>query len=233
MTTTVSDPTPTRTPPRLALDRWALAVLLPIGPLAIAVIRAILPYYTTDSNTAAAAAVAAHQSKETAVLWLTFIASLTMVPAVIAVGLIARRRSPWIGTIALLLSVAGFMSLFGPSVTASDYVSLGAAKVGMAPATAGGLIDAISALPPVSVAGTVFVVGHVLGVVLLGIALWRGRVIAPWAALLLTISQLLHLTFAVFVPSHLLDGVSWGLTALGFAAVGIAVVRTPRERSQG
>ncbi len=39
---------------------------MPIGPLAIAVVRGILPYYTTDSNTVMAAKVAAHQGTETA-----------------------------------------------------------------------------------------------------------------------------------------------------------------------
>ena len=31
-------------------DRRALAVVTPIGPLAIAIVRGILPYKTTDSN---------------------------------------------------------------------------------------------------------------------------------------------------------------------------------------
>ena len=48
--------------PRTGLDRRALAILMPIGPLAIAIVRGILPYNTTDSNTVMAAKVAAHQA---------------------------------------------------------------------------------------------------------------------------------------------------------------------------
>jgi hypothetical protein len=83
--------------PRFGLDRRALAILIPIGPLAIAIVRGILPYYTTDSNTVMAAKVAAHQGAETAVIWLTFAAMLTLVPGVIAVGMLARRHAPgWV-----------------------------------------------------------------------------------------------------------------------------------------
>jgi len=32
------------------LDRRTLAVMMPIGPLAVAVVRGIPPYRTTDSN---------------------------------------------------------------------------------------------------------------------------------------------------------------------------------------
>jgi hypothetical protein len=73
--------------PRSGLDRKALAILVPIGPLAIAVLRGILPYNTTDSNTVMAARVAAHQGTEAIVIWLTFIALLTLIPDVITVGM--------------------------------------------------------------------------------------------------------------------------------------------------
>ena len=47
----------------------ALAVLMPVGPLAIAIVRAILPYNTTDSNAAIAAKVSEHQGVEGVVIW--------------------------------------------------------------------------------------------------------------------------------------------------------------------
>lgn len=135
--------TPSRS--RVGLDLRALAIVTPIGPLAIAIVRGILPYYTADSNTTMAAKVAAHQGAETIVIWLTFVALLTMIPGVIAVG----------------------------------------------------------------------------------IALWRGRVLPAWAALMIAISQLLHVVFAIIVPVHALDGLAWGLTAVGFAVAAMAMVREP------
>jgi hypothetical protein len=46
--------------PQAGFDRRALAIITPIGPLAIAIVRAILPYNTADSNATMAAKVAAH-----------------------------------------------------------------------------------------------------------------------------------------------------------------------------
>jgi hypothetical protein len=212
---------------RPGFDRTALAILTPIGPLAIAIVRGILPYFTTDSNTAMAAKVAAHQGVESAVVWLTFVALLTLIPGVIALGLLARRHAPRLGTAGLVLAFAAFMSLFWSTVAGSDNVALGAARIGLNPAVTGKLIDSMGAIPAIGFASWLFPLGHILGLILLGIALWRGRAIPAWAALLIACSQILHLVFAVIVPNHALDGLSWGLTAVGFAVAALAFMREP------
>ncbi|MGF7238457.1 MAG: hypothetical protein ACQSGP_26365 [Frankia sp.] len=76
---------------------------------------------------------------------------------------------------------------------------------------------------------------------LIGVALLRARVISVPAAWLLIISAPLHLVFAVVVPSNALSAIAWGLTAIGFAAAGRAIVApvlsppatelTPQRRS--
>jgi hypothetical protein len=208
-------------------DRLALAVIMPIGPLAIAIVRGILPYYTTDSNTTLAVQAAAHQGTENLVVWLTFIAMLTLIPGVIAVGMLARRGAPRLGTIGLVVAFAGFMSLFWSTVAGSDNVALGAARIGISPALTGRLLDSMAAVPAIGLGTNLFVAGHILGLVLLGIALWRGRVLPSWAALLIAVSQVLHFIFAVVVPVHALDGLAWGLTAVGFAVAALALVREP------
>jgi hypothetical protein len=228
MTATAAAPSvrAARAKPR-GLDRRALAILMPIGPLAIAIVRGILPYYTTDSNTVMAAKVAAHQSAETAVIWLTFVAMLTLVPGVIALGMLARRHAPRLGTTGLVLACAGFLSLFWSTVAGSDNVALGAAHIGMRPTATGALLTSMGKIVPIGLASNIFVLGHVLGLVLLGIALWRGRVVPAWAGLLLAASQILHVVFAIIVPVHALDGLAWGLTAVGFAAAAVAFIREP------
>jgi hypothetical protein len=208
-------------------DRWALAVLMPVGPLAIAIVRGILPYKTNDSNATLAAQVAAHQGTENAVVWLTFVALLTLIPGVITVGLMARRGAPRLGTIGLVLSFAAFMSLFWSTVAGSDNVALAAARIGVSPALTGRLLDSMGAIPAIGLATNLFVAGHILGLLLIGIALWRGRILPAWAALLIAGSQVLHFIFAVIVPVHALDGAAWGLAAVGFAVAGWALVRGP------
>jgi hypothetical protein len=213
--------------PRPGRARTALAILMPIGPLAIAVLRGILPYSTTDSNTAMAAKVAAHQGTELIVIWLTFVALLTLIPGVIALGMLARRHAPKLGTTGLVLAYAAFACLFWSSVAGSDSVALGAARIGMHPSTTGGLLTSIGNIPPVGLGAAIFVFGHILSLVLLAVALWRGHVVPAWAALLLGVSQILHFVFAVIVPVHALDGCAWGLTAVAFAAAAVALAREP------
>jgi hypothetical protein len=208
-------------------DRLVLAVLLPAGPLAVAILRGLLPYYTTDSNTVLAGKVAAHQGTEQVVLWLTVVAILTLIPGVITAGLMARRGAPRLGTTGLVLSFAGLMFLGSTSIAGPDAVALGAARIGMAPGTVGRLLSAVGALGPVSLGSAVFVAGHVIGLFLLGIALWRAGAVPAWAGLAIAISQIGHFVFAALVPNHLLDGCSWGLTAIGFAAVAVALLRRP------
>lgn len=55
------------------------------------------------------------------------------------------------------------------------------------------------------VAGIVFVVGHVIGTVLLGIAMWRSRAVPRWAAAITAVAQPLHFVAAVVIASHPLD----------------------------
>jgi hypothetical protein len=85
----------------------------------------------------------------------------------------------------------------------------------------------MGAIPAIGFGSDLFVIGHILGLVLIGIALWRGHVLPSWAALMIAASQILHFIFAVIVPVHALDGLAWGLTAVGFAVAALALVREP------
>jgi hypothetical protein len=174
-----------------------------------------------------AAKVAEHQGVEGVVIWLTFVALLTLIPGVIALGLLARRGAPRLAATGLVLAFAGFMSLFWSTAAGSDNVALGAAHIGMSPALTGKLLDSIGAIPAIGLASTLFVIGHIVGLVLLGVALWRGRVLPAWAALMIALSQPLHLVFALITPVHALDGLAWALTAVGFAAAAAVLMRQP------
>ncbi len=208
--------------------RWrllALAVIAPIGPLAIAGIRAVLPYRTTEDNAGIVAGVAANASAESTVLWLGLIASLTLVVGVVVVSSVAVRGAPVLGTIGAVLAVAGYSSLF-IGVLPPDAAALGAVQAGVDNATTAQILDQMAAHPSAAIALVLFLVGHILGTVLLGIALWKGRMVPVWAALALIVSQPLHLVFAVVVPNGLLDAASWTLTAIGFAATAMALLRS-------
>jgi hypothetical protein len=211
-------------PPRLR--RAALALLIPIGPLAVA----ILPYFNTDNPATVVAKVAAHQGAKGAVLWLSLIAVATLVPGTIAIGLPAARRCPGLGTTALVVALVGFAGL--PAVVATDQVVMSATRSGIDPTVGAHLLDVLTQQPTIAIGTLLFVGGHVIGLLLLGIALWRASIVPGWAGLLLAISQPLHFVFAVVTPNHLLDGCAWGLAAIGYAIAARGVLRAPRGISQ-
>jgi hypothetical protein len=211
--------------PPIGPAKRAFILMMPVGPLAIAVVRGVLPYDATDSNVVMARAVATHQHAEMVAIWLTLVALLTLIPAVIALGMLARRHAPRLGTAGLVLAYAAFACLFWSSVAGTDSIALGAARIGMRPHTTGALLTSVANVRPIGLGTGIFVFGHILSLVLLALALWRGRAIPAWAAALLGVSQLLHFVFAVIVPDHALDACAWGLTAVAFAVAARAIGR--------
>ena len=62
-----------------ALRRYALAVLLPIGPLCVAGVRLLLPYGSSDDPQTQIAAVTADPAAQNTVLWLSTAAVLAVI----------------------------------------------------------------------------------------------------------------------------------------------------------
>ena len=84
------------------------------------------------------------------------------------------------------------------------------------------LLDSLH--PSMDVGLAIFVVGHVLGTVLFGIALLRSGRVPAWAAWAVAISQPLHFIATVFVGSPTLDLIGWSLTGVGLAVVARALL---------
>jgi hypothetical protein len=204
------------------LGRWTglvAAVILPIGPAAIAILRFVLPYYTVDEPPGMAAKVAADLGSQSLVVWLGLIAVMTTVPAVIWIGRLTFRGAPALTAVALALAVPGYLAL--GLIMAGDVLLWTGIHTGLEPEIVADLLA--NSHPAIGVAEGIFVLGHVLGTILLGLALWRSRVVARWAAGMTAISQPIHLIAAVFLLSPPLDLAAWMMTAVGFAAAGIAI----------
>jgi uncharacterized protein YcgI (DUF1989 family) len=105
----------------------------------------------------------------------------------------------------------------------SDHLLWGVSKAGLSAAQAAAVVDA--GHPSIDVATGVFVLGHVIGTVLLGLALLRSGRIPPWAGWAITVSQPLHFVATVILGSPQVDFVAWSLTALGMAFVARELLR--------
>jgi hypothetical protein len=206
--------------------RVVSAILLPLGPLSVAALRGILPYFHASDSHETITHTAAGLGRQDGVLWLSVLALVTLIPACLAAARLAQPRSPVLSMLALGLLVPAFAAL---PFFANDPTIRVLAGGSVDTPTAARLLDDLNGLAPVSVAGAIFIAGHVLGMSLLGVALWRARVVPVWAALAVIVAQPLH--FLSFVVLHIqpADACAWGLNALGFAAVALRVLRTPND----
>jgi hypothetical protein len=219
-----ASPSPSPSPtPSTSLGRGLAVAVAAVGPLAVAGVRLLLPSDTIDDSAGVVAKTLAHPELQTVVLWLDYLALLTLPLAVLLVAGRAVRAAPVLGWIGAVIAWLGFATL--PWTAVLDPVPLAARDAGLTPDAAARLLDALSVVGPAGLEGAVFVACHVLGTVLLGLALWRA--VPRWAAIAVVVSQPLHFVAAVVLSSHVLDAVAWGLTALGFAVV-VAVARPAR-----
>ena len=75
---------------------------------------------------------------------------------------------------------------------------------------------------------TVFIVGHELGTLLLGVALARARVVPLWAAAAVVIGIAVH-PVSVALVSRGMDILAYGLVTAGCVAAARAVLLSPND----
>ena len=113
MTTTTERPSAAtvRLSDTRTLARWTAAILMPIGPAAVAVLRFVLPYDTNDSAAVMIAKVQADVGSQQAVIVLGLIAVFTLVPGAYAVTRLTRPGAPRLTAVAAPLLIAGYLGL--------------------------------------------------------------------------------------------------------------------------
>lgn len=201
--------------------RIALAVAMPLGPACVAALHAVMPTFTASTATETAAAIVASPARQSAMVWLDYGALLMLIPGVLAVAWLTRRTAPRLTWWAVAVLAPAYLSL--PALVAEDAKLWDAQDAGFS-------VQAIARLydhqhPALVAATAVFIAGHVLGTVLLGLALLRSRQVAAPFGWALTASQPLHFLAFVVLGVQPLDVFAWGLAAVGMAAAAVAVLR--------
>ncbi|QEW03486.1 hypothetical protein [Microbacterium lushaniae] len=201
-------------------SRIAAAVLMPVGPLAVALLRFIIPFDPP------AVAAAADPARLEVVMALGAVATFTLVPGAYAAVHLTRRYQPVLTVWVAALLIPGYLGLAGLAVV--DGIAPAGVRRGVDPAAVTAIYDGVGELATVTVFFGVFLIGHILGTVLLGILSFRARLMPRAFALLFAVSQPLHLT-AVMLANNWLDLLAWSLTAAGMAFLALRVLRTPDE----
>jgi len=203
--------------------RVLLALAAPVTPVFVAVFRFLLPYDEAGSPREIFNDLLANPGFENAATWTETFVAMTAVAGVVAVAWVSRRGAPVLTAVGTVLAFAGFTALFvGGSTDVITYVT--ATEGGLDRETAFQLAWGLESSAQAAVTGIIFVLGHLIGCVILGLAMWRARVVPAWLALGLAVSQPIHLV-AVMTGNRPLDLVGWGLTAVGFGAASWVLLR--------
>ena len=209
---------------------WRILLAIAGPPLAlyVAIARFLLPYDMSDTPEMIFDKLVAHPGFSMISMWIGVVLAPTCIAGVVAVGWLSRRRVPIMTTIGLILAVVGFTCL----AVGNTFGELSTALVASHPefdrATAYALGAGLELGPVSNLTGTLFVFGHLIGTIILGLALWRSHAVPSWAAILLAVSQPIHLA-SVMLGNRPLDLMGWGGTAVGFAAAGWALLRMKND----
>lgn len=208
--------------------RILAAIVIPLGPLAVTAMRWVMPYWTDQSQEEGIAEIARDLGGIAALNWLALLGYPFMLLGALALGFALRRHVPVLATIGSGLLFTAYA--LGAMVGASDVVAEVMIRSGYDTATTVDLTTRVMDHPTGIVGILAFVFGHLLGLIVLGIAVARSGLVHWWVGALIVVAQPVHVISAVVVPSRALDVVGgWGATTLGFAIVALAVLRMSND----
>ncbi|PWI17678.1 hypothetical protein DI272_28580 [Streptomyces sp. Act143] len=229
MATTSSHPPTTTEAPSAGTARRLAGLAAVLGPLLFAAAFLISPYDTNADADEIARVIAAHQGATEVSVWLWTAGTLVIAPGLVAVGMLATARSARLGLWGSVLFGTGLLAItLTPSL---DTVALGALDKGVDVSTLAKVAKGTDDLVVVGVPVLYFVAAHVIGAVLLGVALLRTRTVPAWAAWLLILSMPLNVAGfvtgvePVTVLSFVMLAVPFGCAALAFVRHGTGWVR--------
>ena len=209
-------------PPRDSRAFWRilLAVIAPLPMLAKGMQYLLNPVDGDAGFRETVAAYAAHRQLLGVLTWLDAAFVVGLIPATVAVAWVARRGAPRLSTVGAAIALPGFFAgialLGGVETPAVVAVQHGVDVNAMAQ-----LSDALENEPLLLVASLLFIVGVVIGLGVLGIAMWRSRAVSAWMGMALAVGGFTH----PFLPGHVAQGIGLLVAAAGFAGASIALLR--------
>jgi hypothetical protein len=204
--------------------RLLLAIVAPLPMLCMGIVYVIKPFEGDASVPDTAAVITAQLRLYEVTMWLGLPFLVGLIPAVIALAWVTRRRTPVLTTVGAVWTLFGCLSAFSLLVP-DDLLAYLAVTEGLDVATVAALDEAWWALPMTGAAALLFISGIVVGLPLLGIALWRSRVAPRWMAIALIVGGATH----PFLPNHVVAGVGLLVAGIGFAGATRALLRMTND----
>jgi hypothetical protein len=206
------------------VSRWFGAMSLVIGGAAVTVGSLFEVTGDDDSARTALGKIAAHQTDQRGLI-VTDMVAVLMLPAMLYLMRLARKGSPRLALSGGVLAFAGWLAgLLG--LGASDVIFYHAARADDH-AAAVSLLTAVTHDAATSVLLGVFLVGHLLGMLILGVALWRSRAVPLWGAVLVGLAPIGHLF--VHSAGRVPNAVAYALMTAGMGAAALSLLRIANE----
>jgi hypothetical protein len=204
--------------------RIVLAIVAPLPMLAQGIYYLLSPVDGDADFDTTLAAFRAHAGLASGLMYVDAVFVTLLLPATVAVLWVARRGAPrlttWAGAISLTGFLAGFTLMGG--VLTSPLLTV---RHGLDPSAMKDMSAAFEGDPLIAGASLLFIVGVVIGLGLLGLALWRSRAVPAVYGILLMLGGVTH----PFIPGHVGQGIGLLVAAAGFAGASVALLRTPDD----
>ncbi len=214
--------------PRDLRTLWRIVTALSIvlAPLAVGIVRATVPLASSPDGKAAIAAAAANLDMVRVELAAGVVASLFLPFAIVGLTRLVWRRAPVLALLGGVLALVGWAMV--PALVTNDAVAYEMARLGSNSTQFAALWEQLNGNFAVGMLVSVFVIGHELGTLLLGIGLARARVVPLWAAALVVIGIILH-PVSIGIGSRPVDILAYALVTAGCVAAARAVLITPND----
>jgi hypothetical protein len=205
-------------------QRYAAALIMLVPATAVAIGRM---FQTDDPDTRRTLdLIAANPDRQFTFALLGFIASLCLVPAFLAAARISRRRRPVLTTVALVVNLVAYLGGYAMGALDNLYLA-GALLPPEQRDVAAVVIDKVWSAGISGVSVSLFVLGHVLGAILMAFALRGSIATIGWLAMLLTTP--VHVLAFTVLRMPALDMAAWLLMTLAFACCSVKIIKTPND----
>jgi hypothetical protein len=208
------------------LRRWVVAACMVIAPVAVALIRALVLYSSSPSG--ALAAALAHVNLYPVLAVAEVIVVFTMGFAMLGLGRLIQGRAPLLALIGTPIAVLSWI-LGGGVLGTLDSVTYEMAQLTSAGPITATILERINGNAEIGIFFGVFISGHLLGTLLLGIGLLVSHRVPAWAGIAVIAGDVLHPVAFVLLQSHALDALSYLILAAGMTMAARAVLATPND----
>ena len=213
------------------VQRAFFAMCLILGPLLMILSVFLNPDRTVDSNSGSAV-IAARMAVGTGLSPVDFFIMVTevfLLPfSALGMTVLAMRHSPWLASIGGFLSITGFIAFVvfvGQVVQSRLMAQMGGGQQLVT------LWNQFNADPVISAYLYIFIIGNLIGPLLIGIGLGRTRQIPAWATWALILRAPIQV--AGF-PTHIglsIEFVTFGLLLIGSIPIALALLKFSDEEA--